>query len=180
MDISRYFKLKKAQAELDFVNVDPLRDIPLFVDPYALEIKNDEWSEKCADDIRSFFTAVVNSLRTDRSHAETLMSQLREAKETFLGLSRGEPKGSGVGDVQVGQMLDKLAGSRAVASGVLSDLAEAELFVEGIGRDRISDLTTNIIRGRLIEYTRAQCALHGIPVTKDRSVGPIWDSTKER
>ena len=77
-------------------------------------------------------------------------------------------------------MLNKLASSRAVASGVLSDLAEAELFVEGIGRDRISDLTTNIIRGRLIEYTQAQCALHGIPLTKDRSVGPVWDSTNER
>ena len=46
MDISRYFKLKKTQAELDFVNVDPTRDIPLFVDPYALEIKSDEWSGK--------------------------------------------------------------------------------------------------------------------------------------
>jgi hypothetical protein len=181
MDISKYFKLKKTQAELDFVNVDPKRDIPLFVDPYALEIKSDEWSTKCADDIRSFFTAVVGSLRTtDRPHAEALMSQLHEAKETFLGFSKGEPQGSGVGDFQAGQLLDKLASSRAVASGVLSDLAEAELFVEGIGRDRISDLTTNIIRGRLIEYTQAQCALHGIPLTKDRSVGPVWDSTNER
>src|SRR3954449_4040981 len=98
MDISRYFKLRKTQAELDFVNVDPQRDIPLFVDPYALEIKNNEWSTKCADDIRSFFTAVVSSLRNDRPQSETLMSQLHEAKETFLGLSKGEPQGSGVGD----------------------------------------------------------------------------------
>lgn len=180
MKISSYFKLKKTQAELDFVNVDPQRDIPLFVDPYALEIKSDEWSETCADDIRSFFTAVVNSLRNDRPHAETLMSQLHEAKETFLGLSKGTPKGSGVGDFQACQLLDKLANSRAVASGVLSDLAEAELFVEGIGRDRISDLTTNIIRGRLIEYTQAQCALHGIPLSKNRSVGPVWDPSNER
>lgn len=175
MDISRYFKLNKKQAELDFVNVDPMRDTPLFVDPYALEIKSDEWSISCADDIRSFFAAVVSALRTDRHRAEILMSQLHEAKETFLGLSKGEPKGSGVGDFQASQLLNKLEGSRAVATGVLSDLAEAELFVEGIGRDRVSDLTTNIIRGRLIAYTQAQCALHQIPLIANRSVGPVWD-----
>jgi hypothetical protein len=180
MKLSRFFRLKKDQAELDFVNIDPKRDVRLFVDPYALEIKKDEWSESCADDIRSFFTAVVNSLRSDRARAEGLMSQLHEAKETFLGFSKGEPKGSGVGNFQAGQLLNKLEKSRAVASGVLSDLAEAELFVEGIGRDRISDLTTNIIRGRLIQYTQEQCALHGIPLTKDRSVGPVWDASNER
>ena len=63
MDISRYFNLGKTQAELDFVNIDTERDTPVFVDPYALEIKDDEWSNDCADHIRSFFQEVLDAIR---------------------------------------------------------------------------------------------------------------------
>jgi hypothetical protein len=53
MRFSRYFNLSKEQAELDFVDVDPDRDLQLFVDPYAIEIKDDTWSAGCGDHIRS-------------------------------------------------------------------------------------------------------------------------------
>jgi len=36
---SQVFKLKKSQAELDFVDVPVNADIPLFVDPFALSQK---------------------------------------------------------------------------------------------------------------------------------------------
>jgi hypothetical protein len=42
---SQHFKLGKDQAELDFVDVDPERDLELYVDPYAIEIRDDEWSQ---------------------------------------------------------------------------------------------------------------------------------------
>jgi len=37
-------------------------------------------------------------------------------------------------------------------------------MIDGIGRDKISDLTTNIIRRQLVDYTKDQCLLHGIPM----------------
>jgi hypothetical protein len=181
MRISKLFKLNKNQAELDFVDVDPRKDTPVFVDPYALEIKDDQWSSLCADHIRSFFGAALAALRAnDRKRAERLISQLHEARETFLGVSRGIPHGRGLGQFQSGQLLAALEASRAVATGILSDLAEAELFIAGIGRDKISDLTTNIIRGPLIEYTAAQCDLLGIPMKGNQSVGPVWEVDRER
>jgi len=180
MDVSRYFRLGKTQAELDFVNVDPIRDTPVFVDPYALEIKEDQWSNRCADHIRSFFSAVIEAIRANNdARAVHLLSHLHEVQETYLGVSRGRPQGRGIGRGHADQLFEALKGSRAVQTGLLSDLAEAELFIAGIGRDKVSDLTTNIIRGPLAEYTAAQCELHQIEVQQVAAAGPVWDPARE-
>jgi hypothetical protein len=48
------------------------------------------------------------------------------------------------------------------------------LYVEGIDRDKISDLTTNVIRKLLVTYTQQQCELHDVP-TRFYSGPPVWD-----
>lgn len=53
----------KSQAELDFVDVDTSTDTPLYLDPYAIQIRDDQWSTECGDHIRSFFDAVLTQLR---------------------------------------------------------------------------------------------------------------------
>lgn len=180
MDISRYFNLGKTQAELDFVNIDTDRDTPVFVDPYALEIKDDQWSNRCADHIRSFFSAVIEAIRTNNEgRALHLLSHLHEAQETYLGVSRDRPQGRGIGRGHAGQLFEALQRSRAVQTGLLTDLAEAELFIAGIGRDKVSDLTTNIIRGPLVEYTATQCELHQIGLQQVAAAGPVWDLERE-
>ena len=52
---SEYFKLEKNQLELDFVDVFIDGDIPLFVDPYFISRRNDEWSINATEEIRCFF-----------------------------------------------------------------------------------------------------------------------------
>ncbi len=102
------------------------------------------------------------------------MSHLHEPRETFLGVSYSEPKGRGVGFRQAGQLISAILGSKAYSSGLLTDLSEMALYVDGIDRDKISDLTTNIIRSLLVEYTQKQCDLYGIGVSA--YVGPpLWD-----
>ena len=66
--------------------------------------------------------------------------------------------------MQAGQLFAALQGSTAVQTGFLRSLEECELMIEGIARDKLSDLTTNVIRGHLADYTRHQCALFDIPV----------------
>lgn len=180
MKFSQHFNLGKEQAELDFVDVDTDRDIELYVDPYAIEIRDDDWSALCGDHIRSFFQAALDALRKgDERRAQHLISQLSEPNETFLGVSSGKPRGRGVGSFQGDLILSALRKSVAFTTGLLSDLAEAELFIEGIGRDKVSDLTTNIIRGPLLAYTKSQCDLHGVP-TRNVSTPPAWDAERTR
>ena len=179
--LTNFFRLDLDQAQLDFVNIDTDADARFFIDPYALELREDEWCTKCTTKIKTFFTALLDALRADDpARVQHLVSHLTEPRETFLGVSRGRPQGRGIGRDQSQDIVDALRQSRAFQTGLLSDLAEAELFIRGIGPDKISDLTTNIIRGALIEYTRDQCALLQIPTRDGTAHAPIWDENHLR
>jgi hypothetical protein len=170
------FRVNKKQAQLDFVDIDPDRDTPLFVDPFALSIREDIWSTTATDLIYSFFQEAIDSIRRgDRVRAQALLGTLSEPNETCLGLSKERPRGRGVSGKQAFDLYTALATSEAARTGELSELADCDLFVFGIGADKISDITTNIIRGSLIEYTQDQCRLHGIPLEEAVPSGRMWD-----
>ena len=180
MKVSTWAGLHNRQVELDFVDIDTDRDTRLFVDPYAIDIRGDAWSAKCSRHLRSYFSALINALRSGaNAKAVHLASHLGEADETFLGMSSGRPQGRGIGSGQAIQLLQALQSSRAVQTGLLSELADTELFIEGIGPDKISDLTSNVIRGPLLEYTRQQAELWGMPLTQEVVVGPVWNPRTE-
>jgi hypothetical protein len=175
MRFSEFFGLRKSQAELDFIDIDPDWDTRLFIDPYAIEIRDDELSSELGYHVVSFFEDVLKSLADNPDRAVDLTNNLSEPQETFLGMSKGQPQGRGWGAFQSGQLLDALRNSRAFQTGILQDVAESELFIDGIGPDKISDLTTNLIRGPLIKYTKQQCEMYGIALNPGLAIAPIWD-----
>lgn len=180
MRISVWAGLHNRQAELDFVDVDTDQDTRLFVDPYAIDIRQDAWSAECSRHLRSFFGALISAIRNgENARAVHLSSHLHEAGENFLGMSRGRPQGRGIGRGQAEDLVDALRRSRAVETGLLTELSETELFIAGIGADKVSDLTTNIIRGPLLEYTITQADLWGMPLTGGLAMGPVWDPNRE-
>lgn len=172
---SIYFNIGLNQRQLDFVDIDTDDDIAVYVDPYAIEIQNDEWSADASEHIRTFFSQVLSALRAGNDfRAESLMSNLREPKETFLGVSKGKPRGRGVGKQQARRLIRAMKESQAYKSGLIKDLSEMALYVDGIDKDKISDLTTNIIRRKLVQYTQQQCDLFGIE-TKYYNGPPHWN-----
>ena len=64
--------------------------------------------------------------------------------------------------------------SAAAKSGLIQDLEDTVLLIPGISVDIVSDITTNIIRGPLIEYTQEQAKQIGIPLTEGVPSGPMW------
>ena len=173
---SQIHGLNLNQAQLDFVDITPESDTPLFIDPYALSMKSDEWSQRCHHHIVDYFQTALEFVRLgDQANARALLNGLSEPNETCLGISRGAPAGRGVSGKQALDLYESLAQSEAAKNGLLSELADCDLFVEGIGPDKISDITTNIIRRLLIEYTQAQCGLHGIELTGSYPAGRFWD-----
>ncbi len=178
---SQYFSLNKVQAELDFIDIDSEKDLPLFIDPYALSIRNDDWSQKCNQYIVSFFQTAIDYIRAGKEReAKKLLDNLSEPNETCLGVSRKIPKGRGVSGKQALDLYQALAQSQAAKKGLLSELADCDLFVEGIGYDKISDITTNIIRELLIEYTQKQCGLYNIPLIGNVASGKFWNPQENK
>lgn len=177
MRVSRYFRLDADQAELDFVDIDVARDIPLFLDPYLLAINQDPWSLEASSTIRNFFSFFLGLLYSGgKSAAKELFDHLHEPNETCLGLSRRRPQGRGVGDDDAQRIFDSLAESQAAKTGLLNDLEDCRVFVKGIGKDKASDMTTNIIRRHLIEYTVQQCSLWGIPLHANSPSNFCWNA----
>lgn len=175
MLFSEAFGLRKVQAELDFVDIDLEGDTPLYVDPFALSIRKDEWSERCTAHIRSFFQSVIDAIHNDdEATAHRILTNLSEPNETRLGKSRGEARGRGVSGKQEFDLYNALVDSEAARTGILSEIAECDLFIPGIGPDKISDITTNIIRSHLVEYTQEQCKLHSVPM-QNVPAGKYWN-----
>jgi hypothetical protein len=173
--VSEHFRLGKSQAELDFVDVPIPGDIRLYVDPFALSLQNDPWFVEANNLVVDFFERTIQALQKgDDAECHLLLSNLHEPQETHLGQSQPHTTGRGVGDLQADQLLEKLKNSKAAKTGRLSELSDCELLIPGISNDKISDITINVIRGKLIEYTQSQCALLGIPM-QEVAAKPTWD-----
>lgn len=172
--VSTLFRLQHSQPGLDFVDVPADGDIRLFIDPFALSQRPDDWSRSAHTTIVTFFQRVISAIREGR-HAEgiDLLRHFQEPNETRLGLSRGASHGAGIGPTQAQALFEALARSSAVKTGFIQALEDCELVVEGVGPDKISDLTTNIIRRHLADYTLTQCELHGIP-TMNLPLAPYY------
>jgi hypothetical protein len=172
---SQAFGLGKSQPELDFVDISLLRDNRLFLDPFAIAQELDRWSQSASRAIGMFFQQVVDDIRAGHEdNARQLLLNLREPNETRLGYSANRPQGAGIGDQQAEEIFEALRTSTAVRQGFISALEECELMIPGISHDKISDLTTNVIRGHLVEYTHSQCNLHSV-VLQHVPIDPIFN-----
>jgi hypothetical protein len=179
--ISEYFALGVTQPQLDFVDTHTERDVLLFVDPYAISLREDDWSNQCLDHINSFFQTAIDLIHSgDQDAAKLVLSNLKEPKETGLGYGRQPGRGRGVSGGKALDLYSSLSRSRAAKTGLLTDMGEFDLFIEGIGPDGLSDITTNILKRPLIAYTQTQCRLWGIPMRDGVAVPRIWDIEKAR
>jgi hypothetical protein len=181
MRISEHYRLGRTQATLDFVDVDVRGDTRVFISPRALMQLPSEWGDECVHLVQNFFQTVLELIRAgDNDRAETLLRVLREPNETHLGLSAGRSKGHALGNESARDVWKALSQSEAAKSGLLQDLEDTVLMVEGISTDIVSDITTNIIRGPLIRYTQQMCEMYAIPVEEGVASGPLWDAENRR
>ena len=173
--VSDYFGLGMTQPQLDFVDVDVVGDTEVFLDPTALLGLRSTWGHECVALIQDFFQHVLHLIESGRhQEAVDLLSRLREPNETHLGMSKGRARGHGLGSESAHRLWEALRLSEAVKSGMLRDLEDTILMVEGVAADIVSDIATNIIRLPLVHFTQATCQEVGIPCQPGLAVAPLW------
>lgn len=176
MRVSQYFKLGRDQTTLDFVDVPIGNDTAVFLDPSRLRSLQSTWASECNSILQHFFESLLQHLSTNNEQEGiNMLAALTEKNEFHLGFSTGISDGRAFGKGYAREVWNAMKKSLASKTGILQDLEDTCLFIEGIGPDRISDAVCNIIRGPLIKYTQDVCNYYGIPLTQDVPSGPIWN-----
>jgi len=139
-------------------DISVVSDLPVFVDPFLLFNSDKEQYQALHDQILDY-------LRFLRDHAHEPLERGRikswytfsEVRQNWLGFSVGSNRGHGLGrkfavalHAALGDVLDNFGDETITASSHVEKLA---LIRSGVGRDTISDLTTNLIKHYLLRYT---------------------------
>lgn len=148
-------------------NVSLINDLPLFIDPFLLFDSDEAQYSALHDEIIKY----VKFLRDMSASDEAISSGLRdhwfrfpEVKQNWLGFSRKGNIGSGLGKDFAEALrynlhrIFKGFGSETITRG--SHLEKLCLISNGVGRDHLSDFTTNLIKHFLLEYTQTFARKH--------------------
>jgi len=141
-------------------NISLLADLPLFIDPFLLFNSDKIEYRSLHDEMISYLSflrekAVVGGLSAGLIGA---WYRFPEIKQTWLGFSASGNRGSGLGSefaTALHRNLHKIFtdfGTERVTKG--SHLEKLCLIGDGVGKDNISDFTTNLIHGYLLDYTQ--------------------------
>lgn len=180
MKISEIFNLNVSQYELDFIDIDPDKDTRLFIDPGLIRNRKDALSIESLESIESFFIFFLSLLKSNNEEARVLFNYLHEPNETCLGLSKGKPRGNAIGNKDSDKLFKAIKQNPTVVNSNIDRIEDLLLFVDGIGPDKISDMTTNIIRKNLWEYTKKQCQLWDIPLKNNIETNYCWDNVNKK
>lgn len=164
---SDYFSVSREQLEEHGAfNVSLINDLPVFIDPFLLfnsdKKKYQELHKKIIKYIR-FLREMSESGEISRGLIDHWFL-FKEVKQNWLGYSMVGNGGSGLGPKFAKALNENLAtifndfGAEKITKG--SHLEKLCLIKENVGKDNISDFTTNLIKGFLCEYTQEFATAH--------------------
>ena len=79
------------------MDADLTGDMPLFIDPYALSKRQDQWSVEASNLVVDFFEQAIDHIkRGEEVEAQSILSNLSEPNDTGLGFSKKGRRGRGV------------------------------------------------------------------------------------
>lgn len=141
-------------------NVSLINDLPLFIDPFLLFDSEKQEYKALHEEIIRYVKFLRDASSDDSINKGLLDSWFRfpEVSQNWLGFSKTGNRGSGLGRMFAEGLHRSLHrvfkdfGSEIITRG--SHLEKLCLIADGVGRDHLSDFTTNLIKGYLLEYTQ--------------------------
>lgn len=151
---------EKKLARYGAFNISLVADLPLFIDPFLLFNSKKPQYQRLHEDIVSYLRFLRDKAAAQDLHPGLMAAwyHFPEVKQTWLGFSRTGNCGHGLGGdfaTSLHRNLHQIFhdfGDEQITHG--SHLEKLCLVKDGVGRDNISDFTTNLIRRFLADYTQ--------------------------
>lgn len=155
-------------------NIALVNDLPLFIDPFLLYDSKDSRYQRLHEQIIEYLCflkerALSNEL-TEGAVSHWLL--FKEVKQNWLGFSESGNSGTGLGPEFARNLSRNLTtvfrdfGNETISAG--SHIEKLGLLSGGVGRDHLSDFTTNLIKGYLLQFTESFAREH-LKASKRRS-----------
>lgn len=141
-------------------NISLINDLPLFIDPFLLFGSKKEEYKSLHKKIIDYLTFIKEKSANGSISEAQIKSWFLfpEVKQNWFGYSKVGNGGSGLGkkfgnsmSASMHVVFDDLGKEQITQS---SHLEKAGLFEIGVGKDNISDFTTNLIKEYLLEFTQ--------------------------
>lgn len=147
--------------EYGAVNISLINDLPLFIDPFLLFNSEDEKLRAIHDEMISYLKFLQIQSEENKLPTSGMLKAwylFSEVKQTWLGFSLDGNAGRGLGG-------DFAQGLHGGLGSIFKDFGKETitkaphmeklcLISSNVGRDKISDFTTNFAKKYLLEYTQ--------------------------
>lgn len=158
--------LPETLEEYGAFNVSLVADLPVFIDPFLLFTSDKPAYQALHEEIIRYLRFLRDESIRGGVPPELVSTWFRfsEVKETWLGFSKIGNQGRGLGSGFANALNRNLStifrdfGDSNVTKG--HHLEKLSLIGSGVGRDNISDFTTNLIKGFLLDYTESFALQH--------------------
>ena len=160
---SDYFDIDESIIEeYGAVNISLINDLPLFIDPFLLFNSPNEEYQRIHNNIIQYLLFLHEQAQRYPYLDSGMMKawfRFPEVKQTWLGFSLSGNSGRGMGDDFARGLYEGLNSTFKDFSNLNGaeslHLEKLCLINPGVGRDKISDFTTNFVKEYLLEYTQA-------------------------
>jgi hypothetical protein len=157
-------------------------DTKLFVDPFLIwEQTEGRWAT-AHDHLIDFFEMVFDLVKESKGNTSSV--SWRQAKklllfpepfEFCLGVAEGSPMGIGSGAGLQQEMLEGVKVATGLGMSRIAHMEMLNLFQGGMGVDRLSDMTCNILKSYFISYTQDICRRHRVPMRQFEVANASWN-----
>lgn len=159
---SDFFEVSSEIIEEEgFFDISLINDLPLFIDPFLIFCSEKEEYQELHNEIIKYMVFLRNySIQCPRPSRAMLTARYRfsEVKQNYLGFCENGNSGSGLGNdfaialhTGLKEIFSDFGEEKVTKSPHLEKLC---LIKERVGKDNISDFTTNLIKYYLLDLTQ--------------------------
>ena len=181
MLFSEHYNIKYNKDNDEWFNPILTQDTLLFIDPFAVFKSKDDLFKDTYSEMMDFFQQAFELIAQVGGNENSLiykkainMLMFPEDNAFCLGYSKTR-RGSGTGPQWAKTLTHNI--NNIIKKGIshLSHFEELGIFCTGVGPDRLSDMTTNLLKTKFIKYTQRICNSYGIPMQIVRVKNAYFD-----